>query len=199
MRKLVVCNIISLDGFYSGPASDVMAMPFDRGFDDYNAERFRAAQTLLLGRKSYELFRAYWPAIADDASQPPIEREVSRHFAAIDKLVVSSTLTHQDVDGWGATRIVRPTAVPAEIAALKQNPGGDILVFGSRMLWSDLLSRGLVDELHLMIGAGVLVDGVRAFETKLPGALRLVGTRAFEGSSLFLAQYAIDKASNARR
>ena len=50
MRKLIVCNIISLDGFFSGPGGDVMAMPFDNGFSDYNAERLRAADTLLLGR-----------------------------------------------------------------------------------------------------------------------------------------------------
>lgn len=193
MRKLIVCIILSLDGFYSGPNDDVMVMPFDHGFDDYNAERFRTAETLLLGRKSYELFRSYWPAIADDAKQPPIEREVSRLFAATEKLVVSSTLKPEEVEGWGSTRIVRYDNVHAEIAALKQNPGKDILVFGSHMLWNDLLSRGLVDELHFMIGAGVLVEGVRAFETKLPGQLRLVGLRAFDDSSLFLAQYVIDK------
>ena len=71
MRKLIVCNIISLDGFFSGPAGDVMVMPFDRGFSDYNAERLRAADTLLLGRTSYEGFRSYWPAIAEDVNQPP--------------------------------------------------------------------------------------------------------------------------------
>ena len=43
MRKLIVCNIVSLDGFYSGPGGNVMAMPFDDGFSDYNAERLRAA------------------------------------------------------------------------------------------------------------------------------------------------------------
>ncbi|MHB0972387.1 MAG: dihydrofolate reductase family protein [Thermoanaerobaculia bacterium] len=70
MRKLIVCNIISLDGFYSGPGGDVMVMPFDAGFSDYNAERLRAADTLLLGRRTYEGFRAYWPGVAEDLSQP---------------------------------------------------------------------------------------------------------------------------------
>lgn len=193
MRKLIVCNILSLDGFYSGPDADVMVMPFDRGFDEYNAERFRTADTLLLGRKSYELFRSYWPAVADDVNQPPIEREVSRLFAATEKLVVSSTLTPEEVEGWGSTRIVRPGSVHAEVVALKRNPGKDILIFGSHVLWNDLLARGLVDELHLMIGAGVLVEGVRAFETKPPGQLRLVGTRAFDDSNLLLARYVIEQ------
>ena len=78
MRKLIVCNIVSLDGFFSGPGGNVMAMPFDNGFSDYNAERLRAADTLLLGRKSYEGFRSYWPAIAEDASQPAVERDRTR-------------------------------------------------------------------------------------------------------------------------
>lgn len=59
MRKLVVCNIVSLDGFFSGPGGDVMVMPFDNGFSDYNAERLRAADTLLLGRKSYDEERSF--------------------------------------------------------------------------------------------------------------------------------------------
>ncbi len=78
MRKLIVCNIISLDGFFSGPGGDIMAMPFDEGFSDYNAERVRAADTLLLGRRSFEAFRSYWPAIAGDASQPAVERPSRR-------------------------------------------------------------------------------------------------------------------------
>ena len=78
MRKLIVCNIISLDGYYEGPGGDVMALPFDEGFDDYNAERLRAADTLLLGRKSYEGFKSYWPPIADDRDAPPVAREISR-------------------------------------------------------------------------------------------------------------------------
>jgi hypothetical protein len=48
MRKLVVCNIMSLDGYYDGPGQDVMVMPMDEAFDAYNAERLRAADTLVL-------------------------------------------------------------------------------------------------------------------------------------------------------
>lgn len=193
MRKLIVCNLLSLDGFYSGPGGDVMAMPFDNGFSDYNAERLRASDTLLLGRKSYEGFRAYWPAIADDESQPPVEREISRLNAAIEKVVVSDSLKPAEVEGWGPTRVVRRADAHAEVAALKAKPGREILVFGSHVLWNDLLAHGLVDELHLMIGPGVLGDGVRAFETRPPGSLRLIDTRTFDDSSLLLVRYAIDR------
>ena len=107
MRKLIVCNIISLDGFYSGPGGDVMVMPFDAGFSDYNGERLRAADTLLLGRTSYEGFRSYWLKVAEDMTQPAVEREISRLNAAIEKVVVSNSLRPDEVEGWGSTRIVR--------------------------------------------------------------------------------------------
>ena len=193
MRKLIVCNIISLDGFFSGPGGDVMVMPFDAGFSDYNAERLRAADTLLLGRTSYEGFRSYWPTVAEDLSQPAVEREISRLNATIEKVVVSNSLMPDEVEGWGATRVVRRADAHAEVAALKHGSGRDILIFGSHLLWNDLLAAGLVDELHFMIGAGVVGNGVRAFETRPPGALHLLDTRLFDGSSLLLARYAVER------
>jgi len=193
MRKLIVCNIVSLDGCYSGPGGDVMVMPFDSGFDEYNAERLRAADTLLLGRASYEGFRSYWPPIADDTGRPDVEREISRLTSAIEKVVVSDGLDPGHVDGWGPTRVVRRADAHAEVAALKGGPGREILMFGSHLLWNDLLAAGLVDELHFMIGAGVVGDGVRAFESRPPGSLRLLDTRTWDGSSLLLARYAVER------
>jgi hypothetical protein len=124
MRKLVVCNIVSLDGFYSGPGGDVMAMPFDDGFSDYNlgtapGGRHPAARAyVVLG------FRSYWPAIAEDVSQPAVEREISRLNAAIDKVVVSNSLKPDEVEGWGPTRVVRRADAHAEVAALKESQVG---------------------------------------------------------------------------
>jgi dihydrofolate reductase len=193
MRKLIVCNIISLDGFYSGPGGDVMVMPFDAGFSDYNAERLRTTDTLLLGRTSYQGFRSYWPAVAEDMSQPAVEREISRLNAAIEKVVISNSLKPDEIEGWGPARVVRRANAHAEVAALKRGPGRDILIFGSHLLWNDLLAARLVDELHLMIGAGVVGEGVRAFESRPPGSLRLLETRTFDGSSLLMARYAVER------
>lgn len=193
MRKLIVCNIISLDGFFSGPNDDVMVMPFDQGFSKYNAERLRAADTLLLGRKSYEGFRSYWPAIADDEAQPPLEREISRLNGAIEKVVISNSLPPEEAEGWGSTRVVSRADAHAEITALKDKPGREILTFGSHILWNNLIANGLVDELHLMIGAGVVGEGVRAFEAQPPDPLRLLETRTFDGSNLILVRYGVDR------
>jgi dihydrofolate reductase len=192
MRKLIVCNIISLDGYYSGPGGDLGAMPFGEGFSAYNAERLGAADTLLLGRRTFEAFRSYWPAIAGDANQPALEREIARLNTAIEKVVISDSLKPDAVGGWGQARLVRRSRAREEVAALKDGPGRDIIVFGSHVLWNDLLAGGLVDEIHLMIGAGVVGEGVRAFESRPPAALRLLGTRGFEGSSLLLVRYAVE-------
>jgi dihydrofolate reductase len=189
MRKLIICNIISVDGFYSGPGDDVMAMPFDVTLSDYNAERLRAADTLLLGRRSFEGFRSYWPAVADDPDQPPVEREISRLNNAIDKVVVSDSLTDADLAPWTNTRIVPRADAHRAVTELKAGEGREILMFGSHVLWNDLLRAGLVDEVHLMIGAAFLGDGVPVFEGPRTG-LRLLDAHVLDGSSLVLARYA---------
>jgi dihydrofolate reductase len=189
MRKLIVCNIISVDGFYSGPNDDVMAMPFDAPFDAYNAERLRAADTLLLGRRSFEGFKSYWPDIADREDAPPVEREISRLDNAIDKVVVSDTLTEDDLVPWTNTRIVHRGDAHATIAELKRDEGRDIVMFGSHVLWNDLLKAGLVDELHLMIGSAFLGEGVPVFSGPRTD-LRLLDAKVLDGSQLVLARYA---------
>jgi dihydrofolate reductase len=191
MRKLIVCNIISVDGFYSGPNDDVMAMPFDVPFDDYNAERLRAADTLLLGRRSFEGFKGYWPPIAEQPDANPVEREISRLDNAIDKVVVSDSLTDDDLAPWTNTRIVRRADAHDAIAELKRGDGRDIVMFGSHVLWNDLLNAGLVDELHFMIGSAFLGDGVPVFTGPRTG-LRLLDAKVLDGSQLILARYAAD-------
>ena len=189
MRKLVVTILISLDGYVAGPGGDFMSMPLDESFSAYNLQRLRTADTLLLGRTTFLGFRSYWPSIAEDPDQPETEREISRGNTAARKVVISDSLQQQDLAGWGesagpARRIPRRRP-PAE------GPGRrDILVFGSVPLWNDLLAAGLVDELHVMVGNGVLGDGVPAFTRRLPQRLRLLETRQLEGSDNVLLVYA---------
>jgi dihydrofolate reductase len=190
MRKLIVTNIIALDGYYDGPGKDVMALPFDDTFDDYVAERLRAADTLLLGRTSYEGFKSYWPSVAADDAARPIEREISRLNNAIDKVVVSDGLTPEQTAPWHNTRIVRCGEAHQRVTELKQEPGKDILVFGSRTLWTDLLAGGLVDELHLMIGSAFLGGGTPIFDGYARLPLHLLEARRLADSELVLVRYA---------
>ena len=198
MRNLIVSNAMSLDGYYEGPGKNVMALfdyrrdyPTDDSFDACNAERLRAADTLLLGRVSYEGFKGFWPSVADDPNATPLQREISRLNNAIDKVVISDYLTSEETDPWHNTRIISRADSHGQIAELKGQPGRDILVFGSHTLWNDLLAHDLVDQLHLMIGPVVLGAGTPLFDGQSAVSFRLIDTRTWDGSGNVLVRYEV--------
>jgi len=192
MRKLIVCNIMSLDGYFEGPGGDVMALPMDGFFDEHNLERLRAADTLLLGATTYAGLKGYWPAVAANPDVAELHRETGQRNNEIQKVVVSDALTPDDTAPWTETTTIVPRADARQaVAELKDQPGKDILMFGSRTLWNDLLVAGLVDELHLMVGATVLGGGTPAFGAGPVPPLRLVNTRRRDGSDNLLLRYEV--------
>jgi dihydrofolate reductase len=195
MRKLLVCNIMSLDGFYEGPGQNVMALNMDASFDAYNLERIRTADTVLLGRKSYEGFSSYWPHIADAAADPDNRalsadnRELSRIYNGLKKVVVSDSYRVPVDNPWSEnTTVVSRGDIDTWLANQRAQDGGDILVFGSRTMWNGLLHNGLIDELHLMMGPAALADGTPIFAASAD--LSLMDVRRFDGSDNLLVVYA---------
>lgn len=192
MRNVVVTNIVSLDGFYEGPGGNVMALPMDGAFDAYCAERLGTADTLLLGRSSFDLFSGFWPTVADDPAATDAQRTISRRDTEIAKVVVSDTLADEDKGPWrSTTTTVQRDVAHAAVAQLKREEGGDILVFASRTLWHDLLAAGLVDELHLVVGARLLGSGTPAFPNAHSADLELLDTRTFAESSNVVLRYRV--------
>jgi dihydrofolate reductase len=197
MRKIIVYNIISLDGYHTGLGNDVSVMfPMmgDKVFNAYTAERLRAADTFLVGRVSFELFNRFWPKVAqnpDSDEWTSEQREISQAGKSVPTVVVSDTLPDWLPEKLPDTRIVRRADVYQQIADLKRQPGKDILVTGSRTLWNDLLAHDLVDEIHLMIGNRVLGEGVPVFAGKPDASLRLLDVRSWQDSDHILVRYEV--------
>ena len=200
MRKLIVCALTSLDGYVSGNGDNIMVMPLDHSFSEYNVTRMRTADTILLGATTFQGFVDHWPSVEHDERQPPIEREISAINNRIQKVVVSDSLTPEDTGVWlDSTEIVRRADSHRRVAELRDGDGGDILMFGSVTLWNDLLAAGLVDELHLMVGAGAIGGGKPAFVAPyggqaFDGELTLLEARRLDGSQNVLLTYAVNGA-----
>lgn len=200
MRRLVVSNFVTLDGFYEDRNKDFASFfrhqhpdyGRDDAFDHYNLERLEAADTLILsGRTSYLGNQAYWMSVPDDPSATPVRRALAARFAQIDKIVVSDTIQPEDLTPWTNTRIVRVDDAVDAVAQLKQEPGRDILILMGRILWNHLLRHGLVDELHLTHFPILGGDGVPLFDTRPPVSFRLTHTRTWPGSGNVLTCYAV--------
>jgi len=131
-----------------------------------NSEVLQEADSMLLGRVTYEGFAAAWPSR---------EGEFADKFNNMTKYVVSSTLTDPE---WNNSHVIAPGDLVAEVSKLREQPGGDILVNGSVQVARALLEAGLVDELRLMVFPTVLGGGLKLFgDTGQPIALELAESR----------------------
>lgn len=183
MRKVVVSEFVSLDGVMENPSWTFRFESEER--DKFKFDELAAADALLLGRTTYEGFAAAWPQMEEQTG------EYGAWMNGYPKYVASTTL--EEPLEWNASLIGEDLS--GEVSALKQQPGKDILVFGSADLVNTLMRHDLIDEYRLMVFPVILGGGKRLFgEGMGTKTLRLSETNTLGSEVLVLTYHPADAA-----
>jgi len=180
MRKISAFNFITLNGYLHGPEGDISWHRHGAEENQFAAESMKAGNTLLFGRRTYEMMAAYWPgpmAIEND-------REVAEGMNNADKIVVTRTLKKAT---WNNTRILTGDLVTG-INRLKASPGNNITLLGSGSILTQLAENGLIDEYLLMIDPVAIGSGTPVFN-KIRSVLnlKLTNVKAFKSGVVLLS------------
>jgi dihydrofolate reductase len=169
LRKLVVSEWVTLDGVFDADSMKEWFEPYDSpDRQEYIKENVLTSDAFLVGRVTYEMLAAYWP------NQKNNEMGVADRLNSAPKYVVSSTLKKAE---WNNSTIISEDVVE-EITKLKQQPGQDILVFGSAKLVQSLMEAGLVDEYRFLVHPIIMGSGKRFFRDEIVATkLKLVKTK----------------------
>lgn len=180
--RLVVTENVTLDGVVD--LSDDWFRPagadgaHDRELEAELRRQDETCDAMLLGRRTFEAFRSYWPAQHDDTTG------ITAQLNSVTKYVVSSTM---DDPGWQNSVVLRGPLAD-DVARLRDAPGADLVVTGSVSVVHRLVAAHAVDEYRLFVHPAVGAAGRRLFEVSEPGALRLEEARPF-ASGVVLLRY----------
>lgn len=207
MRKIIVFNLVSLDGYFAGPNGEIDWHNVDDEFNQFAVEQTQKFGAILFGRTTYQLFEDFWPALL--ASQPASlaqlggqgERVAGRPKAGvklsiskedlkiakiindIDKIVFSTTLKKVT---WNNSSLFHEIN-PEEIKKLKEADGKDIVIFGSGTIVQQMTNLGLVDEYRLLVNPIILGKGKPMFANmKDMLKLKLLKIRTFGNGNILL-------------
>ncbi|HEX8997748.1 MAG TPA: dihydrofolate reductase family protein [Ktedonobacterales bacterium] len=193
MRKVLVSEFITLDGVVEDPGGAEKTPHGGWTWPYWNDEigqlkqdELFAGDALLLGRVTYQGFAAAWPSATD-------EYGFADRMNSLPKYVATTTLDTLD---WNNSTALTGDVAEA-VAALKQQPGGDILVFGSGGLIQTLMRHNLVDEYCLLVYPVVIGGGKRLFADGIPSKLKLVESRPFS-SGVVMLRYQMEPASEGK-
>jgi dihydrofolate reductase len=178
MRKIYWFEMLSLDGYHEGDHDELDWHNVDAEFHDFALQQLGHTDTLLFGRKTYDMMAGFWSSEAAMQADP----ETSEAMNRLPKVVVSRTRTAAE---WAPVTIINAD-VPAALARLKNQPGKDIALLGSSVLATSLLGDGLIDELRIMLNPVVLGRGHALLAGAEPANLALRGVREFRSGNVLL-------------
>jgi len=182
MRKLVVFNHVSLDGYFTDAKGDMSfaqnPIP-DAEWDSFVTGNASGGGTLVFGRVTYELMASFWPTSFAAETMPDVAQQMNN----LPKVVFSRTLKEAS---WNNTRLVKSDPA-GELRRMKQEQGAGMVIFGSGNLISRLAQEGLIDEYQIIIDPVALGNGRTMFEgLKEKLTLKLKSSRTFGNGNILL-------------
>ena len=182
-RKVISLMHISLDGFSAGPNGELEWARVDDEMYEHVESMLTTVDTALYGRITYQLMESYWPTVPADPASTEHDRRHAHWVEHVHKVVFSRTL--EDVT-WNNTMLVKENIADA-VARLRQQPGKDLMIFGSPSIVHTLARHGLIDEYQLSINPVVLGSGTPLFSNVRDRIdLELLETRAFRSGAVGL-------------
>ena len=177
MRRVVIWNLMSLDGYFEGPKPweiDWFEYVWGPELERFSLEQAKEVGTLLFGRKTYEGMAAFWSTATG---------EIADFMNNVPKVVFSNTL---ETATWNNTRLVKGRAED-EVVRLKQERGKDLFIFGSADLVDSLTRQGLIDEYRIGLNPLVLGAGNPLFKTNEERVrLKLLEARPMQSGAVLL-------------
>jgi len=179
MRKLILFNMVTVEGFYEGPNGDINWHNVDEEFNEFAIEQLDSVSVILFGRVTYEMMASYWPTPAALSDDPAVAGKMN----SMPKIVFSTSLSSAD---WQNTRLIKEN-IAEELKQLKQQPGKDLIIFGSGKLAASLTQLGLIDEYRIIIAPVAIGTGNPLFMGVTETLnLNLLKARPFKSGNVLL-------------
>lgn len=185
MRKVVLFMHLSLDGFCATPSGELDWVPYNDELQEYAQGIVNSVGSPLYGRMIYEMMRNYWhwALVLKDPAATAHEIEHTKWLENVDKVVFSRTLQHPD---WKNTRVISDN-IADEVMKLKDQPGKDLVIFGSPTLARAFIDLGLIDEYQFTVSPVILGSGMTIFkDIQNKVQLKLLDSRTFKAGVVAL-------------
>jgi dihydrofolate reductase len=193
LRRIIMFNRVTADGYFAAPDGNLNWVVPDDTLDSAGVDAIPSVDTILFGRRTYEMFERFWPHALDDSStaadphaagrRSPAMRAMAVWINEATKLVFSRTL--KDVT-WRNSRLFHELD-PVEIEAMKRQPGKNMMVFGSGSLVSQLTQHALIDEYQFVVNPILLGSGQPLFSGgSKSSALDLLEVNKYQSGNVML-------------
>jgi dihydrofolate reductase len=176
MRKIISLMHVSLDGFVAGPHGEMDWIYMDDEIFNDVTELAGTIDVAIYGRVTYQMMESYWPTVLTNPSSAENELYHARWVENIHKIVFSTTLEKAE---WNNTKLIRKD-IEEEIKKLKQQPGKNMMIFGSPTLTHSFMQMDLIDEYRINVNPVILGDGIPLFKNiKDRVSLKLLKEKTF--------------------